>query len=164
MKKAWVVSIISICIFVLFSFIQKSSKNIPVPYPEGYRSWTHVKSSFLGPQNPLYKFRGGFIHIYANQKALNGLQTGNFTDGSILVFDVIKEINNNGDLSEGERRLVDVMVKDSISYNDTGGWGFEEFNGDSKTDRVILQNSTEKCFNCHSRQKQTGYVFSKYRP
>jgi hypothetical protein len=34
-----------------------------VPYPEGYRKWTHIKTSIIGPQTPSFKLNGGFHHI-----------------------------------------------------------------------------------------------------
>ena len=40
-----------------------------VPYPEGYRSWTHVKTAILHPGHPLYEAFGGIHHVYANEKA-----------------------------------------------------------------------------------------------
>jgi hypothetical protein len=31
---------------------------VEVPYPEGYRSWVHVRSGLIGPESPSYKTNG----------------------------------------------------------------------------------------------------------
>ena len=133
-----------------------------VPYPEGYRKWTHIKTSFVGPQSPAFKLNGGFHHIYANEKAMQGYLTGHFAKGSVIVIDFLEALaRQNSDMDEGKRRHVDVMIKDSIEYAATGGWGYEEFNGDSKTERNATATVQLQCFNCHGSQK--NYVFSTYR-
>src|SRR5262245_44232341 len=57
----------------------------PVPYPEGFRSWTVVKSLIVGPDHDSFAKRGGIHHYYANDKAVAGYRTGTFPDGSIVV-------------------------------------------------------------------------------
>jgi hypothetical protein len=42
-----------------------------------------------------------------------------------------------------------------------GGWGFEEFNGDSRTERALTDETRAACFACHLKQKDQDYVFSK---
>jgi hypothetical protein len=49
-----------------------------VPYPEGYRRWTHVRSGLTGPESPDYQLTGGLHHIYANDKAMEGYEAGRF--------------------------------------------------------------------------------------
>jgi hypothetical protein len=137
-------------------------ENVLVPYPEGYRKWAHVKTAINGPGAPVT--HQGFHHIYANDKALEGYRSGKFADGSMIVFDVIESLQQpNGDVTEGKRKLVDVMVKDAQRYDSTGGWGFEEFNESSISDRKILHLARQRCFNCHARQQQKDFVFSGYR-
>jgi len=41
-----------------------------IPYPTGYRRWTHVKSALIGPESPSFAGSGGVHHIYANEKAM----------------------------------------------------------------------------------------------
>lgn len=143
-----------------FSF-NKNRQDTEVPYPEGYRMWTHVKTGLIGPANPNFKFSGGFHHIYANAKAMQGYTTGYFPNGAILVFDVLDTKEQNGNTQESSRNHVDVMVKDSLKYAATGGWGYEEFKGDSHTERLLLPPAKTQCFNCHSRKE--GFIFSEFR-
>lgn len=134
-----------------------------VPYPEGYRRWARVKSALIGPENPIYERYGGLHHIYANDKAMEGYRTGRFPDGSVIVFDLLETQTKEGLMTEGRRRFVDVMHKDSKRFAETGGWGFEEFRKDSHKDRTIGPDAKTKCFDCHAGQKEKDFVFSSFR-
>jgi hypothetical protein len=135
-----------------------------VPYPTGYREWTHVKSNFIGPKHPMYQEIGGYQHIYANKEGMDGYRTGRFPEGSILVYDFLQsQETESGSIIEGARRFTSVMVKDTKRYAATGGWGYEEFRGDSSTDRMIAAEASSKCLACHMNRKDNDYVFSKFR-
>jgi hypothetical protein len=162
MKKSFTILIIIVsAIAIGGSAFNKTSVEDEVPYPEGYRMWTHVKTGLIGPGNPNFKFSGGHHHIYANAKGLQGYNSGNFPEGSILIFDVLDTKEQNGNIQEGSRKHLDVMAKDSLKYTTTGGWGFEEFSGDSHTERRLTPTVKIQCFNCHA--KKTDYVFSEFR-
>jgi hypothetical protein len=104
-----------------------------VPYPEGYRSWRHVKSMVIQEGHPLHGAFGGIHHLYANAKAMQGYSTGRFTDGAVIVFDLLEAPGAGGAITEGKHKVLGVMHRDSRRYAATGGWGFEGFAGDSKT-------------------------------
>lgn len=133
----------------------------PLPYPHGYREWTHVKTMQLKPGHSLYQDFGGIHHIYANKKAMEGYRRGKFPNGATLVFDLLEAREDLTTLSEGARKVVGVMHKDSRKYAATGGWAFEAFKGDSKKDRAVGKNAATACFQCHASQKDRDYVFSK---
>jgi hypothetical protein len=154
--------ILSITILIFgASFIIRAKADESVPYPEGFRKWTHIKTGLIGPASAAFKTTGGFHHIYANDKAMQGYTSGYFPQGSIVVFDVIEGVEGDGNTAEGKRRHVDVMVKDSLRYPTTGGWGYEEFQGSSKTERVLTETVRTACFKCHT--KQGDYIFSELR-
>jgi hypothetical protein len=136
-----------------------------VPYPEGYRGWTHVKSMVIQQGHPLYEAFGGIHHIYANDKAMAGYRKGGvFADGAVIVFDLLDSKAGGGAIEEGARKVVGVMVKDAGKWKDTGGWGFEGFKGDSKTERAVGGNAKAACFECHTQVKAADHVFSRWRP
>jgi hypothetical protein len=147
--------------FISFTTDSKNETDDVVPYPEGYREWTHVKTYIVGPKSPAFKFIGGFNHVYANDKAMKGYKTGHFPNGSVIVSDVIQAKEDSVDIREGPRHHLDVMVRDSIKYADAGGWRFEEFQGDSPTVRLLNVQTRVVCSNCHARQRDM--VFSEYR-
>lgn len=135
----------------------------PVAYPQGYRNWTHVKSALIGPKSPFYETVGGLHHIYANEKAMEGYRTGRFPNGSVLVFDLFATRETEGTTIEGSRRHIDVMEKDSKRFSTTGGWGYEEFKGDSQTERALTAQAVQACHSCHEGAKNHDSVFSRFR-
>lgn len=135
----------------------------PVPYPEGYRQWTHVKSMVINQGHPLYEAFGGIHHIYANKGAEQGYRTGKFPDGAVIVFDLLEAKSADNAVQEGARKVVGVMHKSAGKYKATGGWGFEGFKGDSRTERAVGANAATACFQCHAPQKSNDYVFSAFR-
>ena len=138
----------------------------PVPYPEGFRSWMVVKSMVVGPAHASFPNRGGLHHYYANDKAAAGYRTGTFPDGAIVVDEAVLtkegEGGATGMLLEGERRFLDVMVKDAQRYKSTGGWGYEHFEADEKTGR-LTDAERGKCATCHAKAP-ADHVFSRIRP
>ncbi len=151
----------TLTVFALFSN-QAFADNSTVEYPEGYRSWTHVKSMLIEPGHPLENPFQGIHHLYGNDKAINGYKTGDFPDGSVIVFDLLGYSQKGHAIQEGKRKLVGVMVKNSNNYKSTGGWGFEGFSGNSKSKRLVGDGG-KSCFLCHTSQKKNGFVFSKIR-
>jgi len=134
----------------------------PVAYPEGYRTWSHVKSTLISPAHRNFANNGGFHHIYANTEAMVGYRTRAFPEGSTVVFDWLEMRDKDGAFQEGPRRQVDVMVKDSLRFAATGGWGFQRFVKDSKTE-LAAAPSPQQCFACHENLKKDGLILSSYR-
>ena len=158
----YITVMLGITFFILAaSFIIRPKADGPVPYPDGFRKWTHVKTGLIGPNSPAFKTTGGFHHIYANDKAMQGYASGYFPQGSVIVFDVIDGVEADGSTIEGKRNHVDVMIKDSLRFPATGGWGYEEFKGSSKTERMLTETVRTACFNCHA--KQEDHIFSELR-
>lgn len=104
----------------------------------------------------------GIHHVYANSNALEGLKTGTYSDGSVLVFDLLEYSETDLTIQEGDRKLLGIMHKNAVKYSSTGGWGFEGFAGESKTERLVNDGGAS-CFACHSSEKKTDYVFSQIR-
>lgn len=132
-----------------------------VPYPTGYRQWTHIKSMVVLPSNPAFATGGGMHHVYANAVAMAGFSTGQFADGSVLVFDLLKASENSGVIAAGERERLDVMVKDSRRYAATGGWGFERFLGNDTTPS-LTEEHRKLCVECHDQRAEHDRVFSTF--
>ena len=134
----------------------------PVPYPEGYRSWTHVKTMVRFPDHPLADPFEGIHHVYANEAALEGLTEGSYADGAVFVFDLLAAPQSDGVLAEGARKRIDVMHRDATRYASAGGWGYETFVGDSQSER-LEQDVAVACQACHTSQAERGFVFSQWR-
>lgn len=142
-----------------------------VAYPAGYRNWTHVKSmAILDNKHPLFGAFGGIHHIYVNRTGLRAMKAGadrKFPDGSVIVFDLLEAKQEGGALTEGKRKLLGVIVKNSKQYSATGGWGFEGFSEGAPDKRLVdpaKGGAKTQCFACHMAQAKRDYVFSNYRP
>lgn len=133
-----------------------------VPYPDNYRNWGHVKSMVIQAGHPLAETDEGIHHIYANERAIKGLMTGNYPDGATLVYDLLESLEKDRTIQEGDRKLIGVMHKNSKHFSDTGGWGFEGFLAGDREKRLV-KDGGKSCFSCHKPKKQRGYVFSELR-
>jgi hypothetical protein len=139
-----------------------SGDNINVAFPEGYRNWLHTKSMLIQPGHALADPFQGIHHIYANNIAAKGIKNGSYEDGSVFVFDLLNYSEKDLTIQEGDRKLVGVMQKDAKKFAATGGWGFEGFAGNSKTERLV-KDGGKSCFDCHVSEKAKDYVFSEFR-
>lgn len=146
------------CLFGSFAFANEEL----VPYPDNYRNWTHIKSMLIEPGHTLENPFQGIHHVYGNSAAIQGLKKGKYSNGATFVFDLLDYIKQDNTVQESGRKLIGVMVKDSKKYKNTGGWGFEGFAKNSKTQR-LTNDGGSNCFTCHSSQVKSDYVFSKYR-
>ncbi|HEY1800201.1 MAG TPA: cytochrome P460 family protein [Terriglobales bacterium] len=132
-----------------------------VQYPDNFRRWVHVGTGVILPgANPMFKSEEGMHHIFANEKATSGYSSGDFPDGSIIVYELREAQQKNGVIVEGDRKRTDVMIKDSHLYHNTGGWRFERFWGNDQTQNAIHDSGTS-CFQCHSNASTHGFIFSQ---
>ena len=150
------------CFLTLFVLPLAVQSAQPIDYPNGYRSWTHVKTMTIHEGHPLETPFLGIHHIYANDLAVKGLKQGRFADGAVLVFDQLQ--NRQADLAsvEGERVLLGVMVKDSRRFPKTDGWGYQGWQGNSRTERLVNDDGAS-CHGCHHQQQARDFVFSQWR-
>jgi len=136
---------------------------VAATYPNAFRTWTHVKSALITQTHPAAQSEGGLHHIYANAKAVEGYRSGQFPDGSTIVYELLETTEKNGVISEGARRRVDVMIRDSERYKSTDGWGYERFIGANDSNNILDEAAAAQCHQCHSRAREHGSVFSRIR-
>lgn len=139
-----------------------STSAADVAYPEKFRDAKHVKSMVINNDHPLYNAVGGMHHIYGNAKAIAGYKAGKFANGSVITFDLFEAVDKDNAVSEGARKAVVVMAKDSKKYAATDGWGYQVF--DPKTKKGSLDAKAQaECHACHVSQKDKDFVFSSLR-
>lgn len=78
------------------------------------------------------------------------------------MFDLLKADTGDAVITEGDRKLVGVMLKNAGVYRHTGGWGFEGFAGDSRDQRLVTDGG-HGCFTCHQSQADSDFVFTRWR-
>ena len=131
-----------------------------VTIPEGYRQWPFIAPAH--ETDPLNELRV----VVGNPTAIKAYQDGTlpFPDGTILVKLAWKHVQSTEFAPAyipGAATTVQVMVKDSKRYADTGGWGFGRFIDGKPVD----QAQHETCFACHEAGvKGHDYVFTRFAP
>ena len=137
----------------------------------GYESWQLVSISQNG---------GVVAAIFANPAMIQAYQGGipangkPFPDGAKLakIHWSPKKMEAFPSASvPGDQTNADFMVKDSKRFADSGGWGYASFEYDPASDAFRPgtladkppQANDAKCgFACHSRVRNTDYVFTSY--
>jgi hypothetical protein len=163
MRKAMIVVLLTVCFAAALVSVSLADEkgHSALKYPKGYRLWTHIKSMDILEGHQLFEMFGGLHHVYANTKAYRALLKGKpYPNGAVFVFDLLEAPEKDKAITEGSRKFIGVMEKNTRKYADTGGWGFEGFKGDTK-ERMVTD--MKKCFQCHEPQKEAGYIFSKFR-
>ena len=131
-----------------------------VEIPDGYRHWD--LAGVAQETGALDELRA----VVGNAQALQAYRSGTlpFPDGTILVKLAWKR-EPSGEFAPafvpGAATTVQVMVKDSSRYAETGGWGFGRFMDGKPVDEA--QHRT--CFACHSANvRDHDFVFTRFAP
>ncbi|GLK86147.1 cytochrome P460 family protein [Ancylobacter defluvii] len=139
---------------------ENASPIFGVTIPDGYRKWELIAPALEA--DPLNELRA----VVGNQTAMDAYRQGilPFPDGTILVKLAWKQKQSpefGPATVPGAATTVQVMVKDSKKYPETGGWGFGRFvNG-----KPVDQAQHETCWACHQALvKDHDYVFTRYAP
>jgi hypothetical protein len=133
--------------------------------PHGYRDWRWISSAHeAGNLNSLGAVLG-------NEVAIKAYREGKlpFPDGTIIAALHYKNVpsdENNKVFGQAQSFVpgaptnIQFMVKDSIKYAATGGWGFAHFQDGKPGDAAFMKS----CFPCHEKTKATDLVFTRYAP
>jgi mono/diheme cytochrome c family protein len=138
----------------------------------GYESWPVIAISHNG--NKLAAILGNPVMIDAYKAGIPG-NGKPFPDGAKMV-----KVHWNGKVNAGEpgaptvpgtQHDVDLMVKDSKRFADSGGWGYGTFDYDAASNTFTPgtlkdkppQGTDAKCgYACHTAVKTKDYVFTDY--
>jgi hypothetical protein len=149
----------------------ESSPIYGVKIPAGYRDWKVIAVANLLVPGKTDQLRAQF----GNDIAIKAYKEGTlpFPDGSIIVAAhwtrVPSEANNkvlDGPFPGAESFVIgspvniQIMIKDSKKYPESGGWGFADFKDGKPGDKALH----ETCFPCHEPAKDHDYVFTRYAP
>lgn len=139
---------------------EEASPIYGVTIPDGYRKWELVAPALEAePLNELRAVLGNAVTIEAYREG-----TLPFPDGSILAKLAWKHVQSpefEPASIPGAATTVQIMVKDSVKYAETGGWGFGRFNNGKPVDEA----QHETCFACHEALvKGHDFVFTRLAP
>ena len=136
-----------------------------IKIPPGYRDWAVVSVAHEeGSNNDLRAVLGNDVAIKAYREGRLP-----FPDGAIiarLAWSYVSSEQNNKVFGRAQSFVagppinIQFMVKDSVKYATTGGWGFAQFKDGKPADETILKT----CFPCHEPFKAGDLVFTHYSP
>jgi hypothetical protein len=136
-----------------------------VKIPPGYRDWKLISVAHEeGNNNDLRAVLGNDVAIKAYREGKLP-----FPDGAIiarLAWSYVPSEENNKAFGRAQSFVagapinVQFMVKDSIKFAATGGWGFAQFKDGNPADEAPLRT----CFPCHQPAKAEDLVFTHYSP
>ncbi|HEY6270880.1 MAG TPA: cytochrome P460 family protein [Terriglobales bacterium] len=131
----------------------------------GYRDWTLISVSHeAGNLNSLSAILGNDVAIKAYREG-----TLPYPDGTIIAAlhyshspseENDKIFGRPQSFVPGAPTNIQFMVKDSVKYAATGGWGFGSF----KDGQPGAEAQMKTCFPCHEREKARDLVFTHYAP
>ncbi len=131
-----------------------------IKVPVGYKNWRVIGVSHRTDNNSLRA-------IVGNSIAINAVQTGNtkpWPKGSILgklVWHDSQHPHWDEATVPGNLSHIEFMIKDSVKYNATGGWGYARWKGMKLTPYGKNASFANECFNCHKAVENNDYVFTK---
>jgi hypothetical protein len=136
-----------------------------IKIPPGYRDWRVISVAHEeGNNNDLRAVLGNDIAIKAYREGKLP-----FPDGTIiarLAWSYVPSEENNKVFGRPQSFVagapvnVQFMVKDSVKFAATGGWGFAQFKDGKPADEAPLRT----CFPCHQPFKEGDLVFTHYSP
>jgi hypothetical protein len=147
----------------------QADKNSPPIYlstiPSGYRDWKLI--SVAHEEGNL----NSFAAVVGNEVAIKAYREGKlpFPDGAIIAalhYGHVPSEENNQVFGQAQSFVpgaptnIQFLVKDSIKYAATGGWGFGHFNTDGKPGGEALLKT---CYPCHAKASR-DFVFTRYAP
>ena len=138
-----------------------------VKLPDGYRHWEVITVAHEAGKN------NDIRAVLGNDIALKAFRDGTrpFPDGTIIArLAYVYESSPENDkvfpapqsFVAGKPTNVQISVKDSKNYADTGGWGYGQFeNGVANPSEPLIKT----CFACHVKlDPSKDFVFSHYSP
>jgi hypothetical protein len=162
-----VVALAGAVVYVARSFGQTDDDAAPifgVKIPSGYRDWKLI--SVAHEEGDLNDLRA----ILGNEIAIKACREGTlpFPDGTIIArlawnYEPSEENNKvfgrqQSFVAGAPKNGVQFMVKDSIKYASTGGWGFAQFNNGKPAN----ETAHKTCFACHEPARARDFVFTRY--
>ncbi len=131
-----------------------------IQLPKDYKKWRLIAVSQRNDKQSLRAIIGNHT---AHKAAQNG-QTQPWPDGAVLGKLVWRDRNHAqwpDAIVPGDLIHVEFMLKDSKKYSSTGGWGFARWLG---MDLKPHPGDGAECFACHTKVKNSDYVFSRLAP
>jgi len=161
------IAVICLSLVVARAASENASPIYGVNLPEGYRDWRVIAVAHeAGKNNDIRAILGNDVAVKAFREG-----TRPFPDGAVIarLAYVYKSSPENDavfpapqSFVAGDPTNVQISVKDSKKFADSGGWRYGQFeNGVANQSEPLLKS----CFACHTKlDRSKDFVFSHYSP
>jgi len=128
-----------------------------ITYIPDYKNWQPISST--------ERFDNGTMRIiFGNDIAVKAIKNNSirpWPNGTIFAKVAwAQQQDKDGNVSTGEFKQIEYMIKDDKKYASTKGWGFARF----KTPKMVPYGKsiafTNECVNCHRPLKNEDFVFT----
>lgn len=133
------------------------------PAPNGiaflpdYKNWKTISSTERFDNHTIREILGNDVAV----KAIAENHINPWPDGTAFAKVAWhQQIDNNGDIRTGAFYQVEFMIRDSMKYASTLGWGFARWRGTDLKPYGKDAAFANECVNCHSPLRSTNYVFT----
>ncbi|MGF6930160.1 hypothetical protein QFZ48_005660 [Chitinophaga sp. W2I13] len=136
-------------------------KVMPVPngiaYMPEYKNWEAISSTQRLDNGTMRVITGNDIAV----KAIREHQTNPWPDGTAFAKIAWDELPDAaGNITPGEFKQVEFMIKDSHKYASTKGWGWARWKGTALKPYGKNAMFTMECVNCHQPMRNNDFVFT----
>jgi cytochrome c553 len=146
--------------------------------PKNFQEWIFIGAPLTpnGLNNGNAAFPE-FHHVYINRDAYAVyMQTGQFPQGTVISKELVllqkpdykdgsKNAPSGRGFFAGDVHGLDVMVKDSVRFAKTNGWGFFNFGHKAPPyEKSAKAAPVDACAACHTANAHKDMVFSDYYP
>ncbi|MCW9046900.1 MAG: cytochrome P460 family protein [Gammaproteobacteria bacterium] len=130
-----------------------------IKLPTDYKNWRVISISHRTDNNSLRTILGNNIAV----KAARSGNTNPWPQGSILGKVVWKQkTEEHWPTAIAPDKFVhaEFMIKDSIKYKSTGGWGYARWLGEDQKPYGADEDFALECMSCHTPVKDNDWVFT----
>jgi hypothetical protein len=151
----------------------KASPIFVTEIPPGYRDWKLISVAHEeGHLTDIRAILGNDIAIKAYREGTLPLPEGSIIARIAWSYDSSEENNKSfvpflkpggvqhSFVAGSPTNGVQFMIKDSVKYAATGGWGYGHFNDSKPAAPAFMQS----CYACHKAVESRDYVFARYAP
>jgi hypothetical protein len=171
---AWLASIV-----VSVPLVAQSSSDEPrftadgkLQRPDNYREWAFVTSGLgmtYGPTQPAAGQPRFFDNVFVRRSSYDAfMKTGRWPEQTMFVLEIRQSAQSvsidNGGQTQGGRVTIEVEVKDSKRFPETG-WGFFDFSGQPELAAAAAPLPTSaRCYECHKNNTAVENTFVQFYP
>ncbi len=160
--------LLSLCLTFQTSLSVAENAAVPpaangIELPKHYKNWRLIGVSHREDNNSLRAILGNPVAIAAARSG----NTNPWPDGTILAKLVWPDSRHPlWDEATVPRELkhAEFMIKDSVKYARTSGWGFARWLGKGQKPYGSDASFSAECHSCHSKASDYDYVFTRPVP